>query len=42
MTDDPTQPHAIPTPSEPITPASPVTPAGTSADQYSPTPDNRP
>ena len=41
MTDDPTQPHAIPTPGEPIVPVTPVSPA-TPADQYSPTPDNRP
>jgi S1-C subfamily serine protease len=52
MTDDPTQPHAIPaTPTEPLAPAAPTppatpaTPAGAadpSPDQYSPTPETRP
>ena len=44
MTDDPTQPHAIPAPGQPVvptTPVAPVTPASP-ADQYSPTPDARP
>ena len=53
MTDDPTQPHAVPTPpSEPLAPTgqtaptAPATPgaqaATPAADQYSPTPDTRP
>jgi serine protease Do len=53
MTDDPTQPHAVPTPpSEPLAPTGPTTPVAPAtpadaattppADQYSPTPGARP
>ena len=52
MTDDPTQPHAIPaTPIQPLSPSAPSEPvapptaagaAGPSPDQYSPTPETRP